>query len=122
LADRPINFRPKNAIGYKRLLPLSEIIKAVLGVTYPGAQRVWSIYKPLIQKFGDEYKVLMEIAREDLVQIVDLKIADAIIRVREERAQVLPGHDGVYGELRIFEEEKVTKHDKPIQKSMSEFM
>ncbi|MFQ5758753.1 MAG: endonuclease Q family protein, partial [Candidatus Bathyarchaeia archaeon] len=58
LADRPAGFRPKGAPGYMRLLPLSEITKTVLDVTYPGARGVWSVYNRLVEEFGDEYTVL----------------------------------------------------------------
>ena len=122
LADRPADYTPENPIGYKRLLPLSEIIKAVVGVSYPGAKKVWNIYNPLIAKFGDEYSVLMDAPQEEMAQIVDEKIAEAIVRVREERAKVIPGYDGVYGELAIFEEQQDVSHQKPEQKSMSDFM
>jgi uncharacterized protein (TIGR00375 family) len=123
LADRPVDFIPENPIGYKRLLPLSEIITAVLGVSYPGAKKVWSVYNPLIQKFGDEYTVLIDTSREEMAKIVDSRIAEAIVRVREEKAHVVPGYDGVYGKLVIFDEEQeVTKQSKPKQKSMADFI
>jgi uncharacterized protein (TIGR00375 family) len=123
LADRPADYTPENRIGYKRLLPLSEIITAVLGVSYPGAKKVWSIYDPLIAKFGDEYAVLMDAPQNEMAKIVDAKIAEAIIRVREEKAKVIPGYDGVYGQLAIFDEEQENlAPQKPKQKSMSDFM
>jgi uncharacterized protein (TIGR00375 family) len=123
LADRPADFIPENTIGYKRLLPLSEIIKAVLGVSYQGAKAVWSVYNPLVAKFDDEYSVLMDAPLKDMAEIVEPKIAEAIVRVREENVKVIPGYDGVYGQLEIFEEKQEnTTQRKPAQKSMSDFM
>jgi len=124
LADRPADFTPENPIGYKRLLPLSEIIKAVLDVSYPGAKKVWSVYNPLVTKFGDEYTVLMDAPKEEMAGVVDSRIAEAIVRVREEKARIIPGYDGVYGQLAIFEEnrEKDMMQQKPKQKSMADFM
>jgi uncharacterized protein (TIGR00375 family) len=123
LVDRPVGFVPENAIGYKRLLPLSEIITAVLGVSYQGAQKVWSVYNPLVKKFGDEYTVLMDAPLKEMAKIVEPRIAEAIIRVREEKVKVIPGYDGVYGQLAIFEEKhEKTVQQKPSQKSMSDFM
>jgi len=122
LADRPADYTPENPIGYKRLLPLHEIIKAVLGVSYQGAKTVWSIYNPLIAKFGDEYTVLIDAPKEEMSKIVDSRIAEAIVRVREEKARVIPGYDGVYGQLVIFEEKQEVTHQKPSQKSISDFM
>jgi uncharacterized protein (TIGR00375 family) len=122
LADRPADYTPENPIGYKRLLPLSEIIKAVLGVSYPGAKKVWSIYSPLIAKFGDEYTVLMDAPKQEMEKIVDSRIAEAIVRVREEKARVIPGYDGVYGQLVIFDEKQEVNQQKPKQRSMADFM
>jgi len=104
LADRPDGFKPEEAIGYMHLLPLSEIIATVLGVNYPGAKKVWNIYNPLITRFGDEYTVLIDATIEEMSRIVDPRIAEAIVRVREEKTKVTPGYDGVYGQLVIFEE------------------
>jgi uncharacterized protein (TIGR00375 family) len=122
LADRPADYKQENTIGYKRLLPLSEIITAVVGVSYPGAQKVWSIYNPLVKKFGDEYTVLMDAPKEEMGKIVDPRIAEAIVRVREEKAHVIPGYDGVYGQLVVFDEKQAVSQQKPKQKSMADFM
>jgi uncharacterized protein (TIGR00375 family) len=99
LADRPDGFRPGGAIDFMRLLPLSEIIAAVLGVDSPSVQKVWSIYNLLVEKFGDEYAVLIDASKDALGTIVDAKVADAIVQVREGRAMIVPGYDGVYGRL-----------------------
>jgi hypothetical protein len=101
LADRPSGFEPKKAIGYLHLLPLSEIIAKVLKVSYSGSQKVWRVYNALVARFGDEYAVLMDAARDEMALTVDPKIADAISRVRTGRVRIMPGYDGVYGELSL---------------------
>jgi uncharacterized protein (TIGR00375 family) len=125
LADRPDGFKPEEAIGYKHLLPLSEIIATVLKVNYPGAQKVWNIYNPLIARFGDEYTVLIDATREEMSRIVDPRIAEAIVRVREEKTRVIPGYDGVYGQLVIFEEggeKRKAKTKRPKQRTLADFI
>jgi uncharacterized protein (TIGR00375 family) len=122
LADRPMGFRPEGAIGYMHLLPLSEIIATVLGVTYPGSQRVWSVYNPLVARFGDEYTVLIDAPQQEMSKIVNPKIAEAIVRVREGRVRVTPGYDGVYGQLVIFEEAGEKPPVKPKQRSIADFL
>jgi uncharacterized protein (TIGR00375 family) len=99
LADRPANFRPDNVPGFRRLLPLSEIIATVLGVDSPSTQAVWKIYNSLIDKFGDEYTVLIDAPKDLLTEVVEAPVADAILRVREGSVSVVPGYDGVYGKL-----------------------
>jgi uncharacterized protein (TIGR00375 family) len=99
LADRPASFRPNNAPGFMRLLPLSDIIATVLGVDSPSTQAVWKIYNSLIEKFGDEYTVLIDASKDALTDVAEAPIADAILRVREGSVSVVPGYDGVYGKL-----------------------
>jgi PHP family Zn ribbon phosphoesterase len=90
------------------LLPLSEIIATVLRTDSPYAQKVWNIYNPLVQKFGDEYAVLIDASKEELTVVAGREVADAVVRVREGKAKVVPGYDGVYGQL-IFSNESQTE-------------
>ncbi|HUK84547.1 MAG TPA: hypothetical protein VLU95_01655, partial [Candidatus Acidoferrum sp.] len=99
LADRPLNFKREGAPGFLKLLPLSEIIATVLGSDSPSSQAVWKNYSLLVEKFGNEYTVLIDIPREALATVVDATIAQAIINVRDGTAKVTPGYDGVYGQL-----------------------
>jgi uncharacterized protein (TIGR00375 family) len=103
LADRSADFKPENAVGFMRLLPLSEIIATVLGVDSPSAEKVWSNYNLLIEKFGDEYSVLIDRSKSELSSVAGEQVAEAIVRVREGKAKVVPGYDGVYGRLVIFD-------------------
>lgn len=109
LADRPADFKPENAIGYVHLLPLSEIVATVLGVDSPSTQQVWNIYNRLVEKFGDEYAVLIDAPKEALTETVNERMASAIIKVREDEIKVIPGYDGVYGRPIIFEENASVK-------------
>jgi uncharacterized protein (TIGR00375 family) len=126
LADRPVGFKPENAIGYMHLMPLSEIIATVMGVTYPSVQKVWDVYNTLVAEFGDEYTVLIDASMEEMSKVVEPRIAEAIIRVREEKVKVLPGYDGVYGELVLFEKEEqekaLEKLEKLKQRSLADFI
>jgi PHP family Zn ribbon phosphoesterase len=72
----------------------------------------------LIEKFGNEYAVLIDASKEEMAKIVDPKIAEAVVRVREEKVKIVPGYDGVYGQLILFEkgqEEKDKKRELPLQ-------
>ncbi|HDI01154.1 MAG TPA: DNA helicase UvrD [Candidatus Bathyarchaeota archaeon] len=104
LADRPYGFRPEGAAGYVHLLPLSEIIMKVIGASSPNSREVWRIYEQLVARFGDEYSVLLDAGRDEIMAVAGPEVAEAIVRVREGRVKVVPGYDGVYGELLLFEE------------------
>lgn len=125
LADRPAGTKPANVIGYMHLLPLSEIITTVLGVTYPGVQKVWEPYNALIAKFGDEYTVLIDAPKDKIAEVVEPEIAEAIIRMRENKIKVVPGYDGVYGQP-IFSEnaqKMEQKTSEPVkQRSLADFL
>lgn len=99
LADRPEGFRPDNAIGFKRLLPLSEVISTVVGADSPSAQKVWTIYNALVERFGDEYTVLIDASKEELRVVAGEEVAENVVNIREGKAKVVPGYDGVYGQL-----------------------
>jgi uncharacterized protein (TIGR00375 family) len=99
LADRPFDFKRDSVPAFRRLLPLSEIVAAVLGTGTPSTQAVWRNYTSLVGKFGNEYTVLMDTPLDALLLVVDAAIAQAIIKVREGTAKVTPGYDGVYGQL-----------------------
>jgi uncharacterized protein (TIGR00375 family) len=127
LADRPVNFKREGAPGFLRLLPLSEIIAAVLGTDSPSTQAVWRNYSLLVEKFSDEYTVLIDTTMDALAKVVDASIAQAIVKVRSGTAKVTPGYDGVYGQLVLGVDTPVLKpkpklpHEMVKQMNMSDF-
>jgi len=102
LADRPEGFKPENAIPFKSLIPLEEIIADALGQGV-GTVEVEKEYKNLIEKFENEFNVLMNVPRSDLEAVTLPEIAEGIIRAREGKVYIEPGYDGVYGKIRIFQ-------------------
>jgi PHP family Zn ribbon phosphoesterase len=99
LADRQEGYMPKNAIGYRHLLPLSEIIATVVGDVNPGSTKVWEKYNMLVGKFGSEYSVMLDVPEDQLLPVAGPEISSAILRVRNDNVFVEPGYDGVYGKL-----------------------
>jgi PHP family Zn ribbon phosphoesterase len=102
LADRPEGFVPENAIPFRSLIPLEEIIADALGQGV-GTVEVEKEYKNLIEKFENEFNVLMNVPRSDLEAVTLPEIAEGIIRAREGKVFIEPGYDGVYGKIRIFQ-------------------
>jgi len=111
LADREEGFVPENAIPYKSLVSLEEIIAEAMGVG-KGTKGVEEKYQKLIQAFDNELKILLEVPQSELETITLPKVAEGIIRVREGKVFIEPGYDGVYGKIRIFsknEQKELTK-------------
>ncbi len=122
LADRRTCSKPVDAHGFKRLIPLSEIIAVALNASSPSTKTVWKIYNSLIDKFGDEYTVLIEAPKNELNKIVEPPISDAICRVRTGSAKVAPGYDGLYGKLLLDAESSTDFFSKRVQQSsLSDF-
>lgn len=95
LADRPYEFRPENRPGFRKLLPLHELIAHVknMGIATKG---VWNEYYKILKK-SSEYHVLLYATYDELLSTTIKEIADAIILNREGKIFVQPGYDGVYG-------------------------
>lgn len=83
LSDRDGEFLPKDAIPFKTILPLYETISYVLGVNALYSKKVLEIHDRLIDRFGSELNVTLNISQEELAKVCEPKIADAIIKVRE---------------------------------------
>ncbi len=111
LADRPEGFKPENAIPFKSLVPLEEIIAESKGVL-PGAKQVEKEYNNLIEKLGSEFKILLDIPKKELESATLPEITEGIMRVREGKVYIEPGFDGVFGKIRIFSKEEQKKLSK----------
>lgn len=105
LSDRPEGFFPKNAIPSIHLIPLEEIIAEGLGIRV-GTKAVDSEYDRLVERGGSEFRILLEASPEELASFVPERILEGILRMRQGKVSIVPGHDGVYGKISLFPERK----------------
>jgi len=108
LADRPSGKKPVTTIPFKSLIPLCEIIGEGLGYG-PDSKAVKEEYNNLVKTFGSEFEVLLSTKPQELQQATLPSITEGIASVREGKVNIIPGHDGVYGKIKIFSEKERDK-------------
>ncbi|MCM8831870.1 MAG: endonuclease Q family protein [Candidatus Omnitrophica bacterium] len=108
LADREEGFVPKNAIPFKNLIPLDEIIAEAKGIK-KGSAAVMREYFSLVSEFGTEFDILLKVSQQDLLKKFPSRIAEGILRVREGKVKIEAGYDGEYGIISIFDDEEKNK-------------
>jgi uncharacterized protein (TIGR00375 family) len=110
LADRPEGFKPDNAIPFKSLIPLDEIIADAKGVAKTSVS-VEREYRAVLPKFGTEFDILLKAPKEELLKGLPPRVAEGVIKVREGKVDIKAGFDGEYGIISIFGEEEKQKKD-----------
>lgn len=106
LADREEGKRPKNAIDFKSLVPLKEIISQILGVGVK-SKAVAREYENLIKNENSDFDILLNLSKKELNEITLPEISEAIINVRKGNVRIEPGYDGEYGKVEVlFEKNK----------------
>lgn len=128
LADRPEGFVPEDAVPFRNLIPLSEVIAGTIGEKVE-SKKVWEEYYKLIRSFGNEFEVLLNADEKEVAKATSERIAANIIRNRLQKIPFKPGYDGVYG-VPIFDEADLgaykddSKDFKPglSQKGLQEFL
>ena len=113
LADRPEDFVPEHAVPFKNLIPLSEVIAGTIGHAVSSKQ-VWQEYHKLINAFGNEFNVVLNAEEKEIEKITPKKIAENIIRNRNQKIPFKPGYDGVYG-IPIFDENSAKINEEKIK-------
>ncbi|MFA4993099.1 MAG: endonuclease Q family protein [Candidatus Omnitrophota bacterium] len=104
LADRKEGFIPDNAIPFKNLVSLDQIIAETKGVakTSVGVERD---YRSYLSNFGTEFDILMRASKEDLIKKLPAKVVEGIMRARAGKISIKPGYDGEYGIISIFDKD-----------------
>lgn len=104
--DRPEGFQAKNRPGFKKFVPLQEIIAESIGSPV-ASKKVKEVYSKVIGEFGNEVDVLTKVDPNEVGKFSESeRLALALHKVRSGDIVIDPGYDGVYGEVHIFEKSK----------------
>lgn len=106
LADRDENYIAKDRPPYKKMVPLEEILAEVLKTT-PQSKKVQNEFERLINIFGNELKILLDVDLKEIEKESSYELKEAIDRVRNGKLNIRPGFDGEYGKIKIFGENEV---------------
>lgn len=99
LASYPIGHKLNHSKPFFKILPLHEIISLFLGSAVE-SKSVWNLYNSLISEFENEFNILLNASKEQLLgKNVDEKLIELILRNREGKIKVKPGYDGEYGKV-----------------------
>ena len=90
--------------GYRMLVPLNQVIAEAFGVAKI-SQRVESEYKNLVTNLGGEIKVLTKVDLSEIAKLSGPKIAEGVEKDRKGDLVIDPGYDGVYGVVKIWNED-----------------
>lgn len=91
---------------YVMMVPLLEILSEALDVGV-STKTVLSAYEVLIDRLQSEFNVLFNADIDEIEQIAGERVAEGIKKVRLGDIVIKPGYDGVFGEVKIWRDEKV---------------
>ncbi|MYA78128.1 MAG: AAA family ATPase [Gemmatimonadetes bacterium] len=104
LADREEGKKPPRARHFFSVIPLPEIIGEAKQVG-PGTKTVDTVYQAMVSRLGSELDILLDIPEDDIAQVSGTLIAEGIRRMRVGEVDILPGYDGDYGVIKLFNPE-----------------
>lgn len=110
LADRPEGFIPEGRKPFESLVPLLEVIAASSGRS-AASKKVQDEYRKMVDDLGTEFDILRNLPVEEIRSHSGHMISEGIRRLREGRVKRLPGFDGEYGTIRLFEPDEIADLD-----------
>ena len=103
LADRAEGFVKKDGKKYESLVPLPEVISTCMGYS-AASKKVQGYFEKMLQTLGTEFDILRNVPSEDIKSCAGERIAEGIENVRTGNVKRIPGYDGEYGKIELFDE------------------
>ncbi|NBE82287.1 UvrD-helicase domain-containing protein [Micromonospora rubida] len=102
LADRPEGYRPDHARDVTHLVPLAEIL-GELNAVGPKSKKVEGKLNKLIAALGSELDILTRAPLDEIGRVGGELLAEGIGRLRRGDVRRVPGYDGDYGVITLFD-------------------
>jgi len=100
---------------YVSLVPLLEILSESLH-SGTSTQTVISVFDRLVSHFGSEHEVLFRVELAEIKSVAGDRVAAGIEKVRARNIAIVPGYDGEYGKVAIWNaEEEIDKKKEKTQ-------
>ena len=103
LADREEGFAKKDGKKYESLVPLPEVVAACMGYS-TASKKVQGCFEQMMQTLGTEFDIPRNVPAEDIKSCAGERIAEGIENVRTGNVKRIPGYDGEYGKIQLFDE------------------
>ncbi|MGE5042175.1 MAG: endonuclease Q family protein [Candidatus Levyibacteriota bacterium] len=91
------------------LVPLLEVIAEAIH-SMPSSQKVLAVFDSLVQKFSTEHEILLRTSLDEIRKLVGNDVAEGVEKVRSRNISIIPGFDGEYGKVAIWNAEDGILH------------
>ncbi|MGD8342483.1 MAG: UvrD-helicase domain-containing protein [Desulfobacterales bacterium] len=107
LADHKEGRKPSRHAPYHSIIQLADILSEVMRVG-PRSKKVTRAYHSALDKLGSEFNILHNLETDAIEQAGIPLLAEAVRRMRQQEIKVIPGFDGQYGRIQIFQDQERT--------------
>ena len=92
-----------------------EIVAESFGVNSYSI-KVRAEYDKIVESFGGEFNVLVKTPKEKIAAISNEKLAVGVENVRSGNIVIIPGYDGVFGTVKVWNEGKKNTQEAEVNK------
>ena len=75
-------------------------------------RKVQAEYRKMLQNLGSEFEILRTVPLEEIRRVSGYSIAEGIGRLRKGKVEKIPGFDGEYGTIKLFQPYELEEVDR----------
>ncbi len=105
LADQDTGNPHARSHPFYSLVPLVNILSEILQVG-PNTKKVGGFYQKSLNALGNEFSILYDLSIGDIKKANIPLLDEAIKRMRNNEITLIPGFDGEYGKIKIFDDQE----------------